>query len=141
MHNVFNVYHTYSKYPLYYIGKMSSKILWSQNRNNGAKQTAIYITSANCFIILYTFWTSMIKYNMYYRPDMGWEPVWYGLWIKMAEITKKISRNIIQLKGALFLRIITNFQNYSPHDKNETEPVWLSPFLPFFRPPHARLYA
>ena len=31
----------------------------------------------------------MIEYNMYYRPDMGWEPVWYGLWIKMAELTKE----------------------------------------------------
>ena len=58
----------------------------------------------------------------------------------MAEITKKISRNIIKLKGALFLRIITNFQNYSPHDKNETEPIWLSPVFAIFQPPPMQGY-
>ena len=81
----------YSIYPQYYIGQTSSKILGSQQRNSGAKHKYyIYITSINCFIILYVlFWKSMIICNLYYRPDMGWEPVWYGPWIKMAEVTQE----------------------------------------------------
>ena len=35
--------------------KRRAKSCDPKNRNNGAKQNAIYITSANCFIILYTF--------------------------------------------------------------------------------------
>ena len=76
-------------YPQYYIGKTSSKILWSQNRNSGAKHNTIYILRVQIVLLYCTFWKSMIEYNMYYRPDMGWEPVWYGLWIKMAELTKE----------------------------------------------------
>ena len=55
------------------------------------------------FTILYTFWKSMIKYNMYYRPDMGWETGLIWTVNKYGGINKrKISRNIIKLKGALF---------------------------------------
>ena len=79
----------YSMYPQYYIGKTSSKILWSQNKNSGAKHNAISILRVQIVLLYCMFWKSMIKYNMYYRPDMGWEPVWHGLWIKMAELTKE----------------------------------------------------
>ena len=48
VYNVFNIYHkeclkVYSMYSQYYIGKTSSKILWSQNRNRGAKHNTISI--------------------------------------------------------------------------------------------------
>ena len=36
----------------------------------------------------------MSKCNMYYRPDMAWEPVWYGLWINKAELQKKSPETI-----------------------------------------------
>ena len=70
---------------------MSSKILWSQKKIAVLNEKRYnYITSVNCFTLLYfLFWKSMIICNLYYRPDMGWEPVWYGLWIKMAELIKE----------------------------------------------------
>ena len=64
--------------------------------------------SAN--IILYTLWVhklyllyskNMLKCNLYYRPDMGWEPVWHRLWINKAELKQKISRNTSNLKVLL----------------------------------------
>ena len=78
----------------------------------------------------------MQKCNMYYRPDMGWEPVWYGLWINKAELTKKISRNKSNLKVATFLRLPKFiFHN----DKNGTEPVWLSPVFAIFQAPPCKV--
>ena len=69
---------------------MSSKILWSKTEI--AVLNLMLYTYYECKLyLLYCtcFWKSMMKYNMYYRPDMGWEPVWYGLWINMAELTKE----------------------------------------------------
>ena len=80
----------------------------------------------------------MWKWNMYYRPDMGWEPVWHGLWINKVELTQKISWHNSDLKVLLS----SNYQYLFLHDdKNETEPVWLSPVFAIFQAPHVRLYA
>ena len=32
-----------------------------------------------------------------------------------------------------------NFKNYSPYDKNETEPVWLSPVFAIFQAPPCKV--
>ena len=32
-----------------------------------------------------------------------------------------------------------NFKNYSPNDKNETEPVWLSPVFAIFQAPPCKV--
>ena len=40
---MYSIYILQIMYPQYYIGKMSSKILWSQNRNSGAKNIILYL--------------------------------------------------------------------------------------------------
>ena len=40
---MYSIYISQIMYPQYYIGKMSSKILLSQNRHSGAKHNAISI--------------------------------------------------------------------------------------------------
>ena len=73
---------------------------------------------------------------MYYRPDMGWEPVWHGLWINKAELTKENLPKQLKLKGANFLRLS---KCIFPNDKNETEPVWLSPVFAIFQAPPCKV--
>ena len=41
------------------------------------------------------------NYVLYNRPDMGWEPVWHGLWIKQGGISEKISRDVKQVPQKL----------------------------------------
>ena len=74
---------------------------------------------------------------MYYRPDMGWEPVWYGLWIKMAELIKE---NLPKENLKVLLSLdYPKFQKQFSHDKNETEPVWLSPIFAIFQAPPCKV--
>ena len=44
------------------------------------------------FMQLYIYLNNMSTSNMYYRPDMGWEPVWYGLWINKAEFKENLPK-------------------------------------------------
>ena len=74
---------------------------------------------------------------MYYWPDMGWEPVWHGLWINKAELQIENLPKQFKLKGATFQK---NDQDYFLHDdKNETEPVWLSPVFAIFQAPPCKV--
>ena len=75
---------------------------------------------------------------MYNRPDMGWEPVWYGLWINMAELTKEnLPKQNLKVLLSLSLPRISKL--FFPHDKNETEPVWLSPIFAIFQAPPCKV--
>ena len=69
----------------------------------------------------------MLKCNVYYRPDMGWEPVWHGLWINKAELKENLLKQF-KLKGAILKGPWLLLQD----DKNETEPVWLSHIFAIF---------
>ena len=73
----------------------------------------------------------MSKCNVYYRPDMGWEPVWYGLWINKVELKQKISWNNTNLKVLFYI----DNDSFLQDNKNETEPVWLSPVFAIFQAP------
>ena len=56
----------------------------------------------------------------------------------MAELQIENLLKQFKLKGATY----ENDQQYLLHqDKNETEPVWLSPVFAIFQAPHVRLYA
>ena len=39
----------------------------------------------------------------------------------------------------LSFRLSQNFQKHSPYDKNETEPVWLSPVFAIFQAPPCKV--
>ena len=78
----------------------------------------------------------MLKCNVYYWPDMGWEPVWHGLWINKAELKENVLKPF-KFKGAILNEPWFLLQD----DKNETEPVWLSRIFAIFQSPHVRLYA
>ena len=78
----------------------------------------------------------MTQCNVYYRPDMGWEPVWHGLWINKVELQIENLPKQIRLKGAILLKL---FQNTFTDDKNETEPVWLSPVFAIFQAPPCKV--
>ena len=57
----------------------------------------------------------------------------------MAELIKENLPEYNKLKGAIFLRLPQISKNYAPHDKNETEPVWLSPVFAIFQAPPCKV--
>ena len=86
-------------------------------------------------LLIVNMFEKMSKCNMYYRPDMGWEPVWYGLWINKAELKENLLKQL-KLKGAI-PKWTWPFFNTTKMRRN---PFGSPPFLPFFRSPHVRLY-
>ena len=56
----------------------------------------------------------------------------------MAELTKE-NLPKTKLEGAPFLKFTKNFKIIFPHDKNETEPVWLSPVFAIFQAPPCKV--
>ena len=79
----------------------------------------------------------MSKCNMYYRSDMGWEPVWHGLWINKVELEENLPKQF-KLKGAILKMTMTFPYNTTKMRQN---PFWLSPIFAIFQAPHIRLYA
>ena len=73
------------------------------NTNSGAN-VMLYIIWVHklylLYYILYTYLKNMSKCNVYYWPDMGWEPVWHGLWINKAEFKENLPKHF-KLKGAI----------------------------------------
>ena len=57
----------------------------------------------------------------------------------MAELIKENLPEYNKLKGAPFHRLPQNCKNDAPHDKNETEPVWLSPVFAIFQAPPCKV--
>ena len=86
-------------------------------------------------LLIVNSFENMSKCNMYYWPDMGWEPVWYGLWINTAELKENILKQL-KLKGAI-PKWTWSFFNTTKMRQN---PFGSPPYLPFFWPPHVRLY-
>ena len=72
----------------------------------------------------------MLKCNMHYRPDMGWEPVWHGLWINKAEFKENLPKQF-KLKGAILKMIIFSYNT----TKMWQNPFGFPPFLPILGPP------
>ena len=58
----------------------------------------------------------------------------------MAELTKEnLPKQKQKLEGAPFLKFTKNSKIIFPHDKNETEPVWLSPIFAIFQAPSCKV--
>ena len=122
-------------YKLYLLDEQNPVI---PNINSGANVILYIIWVHKLYLlhyILYTYFKNMLKCNVYYRPDMGWEKVWHGLWINKAELKENLPKQF-KLKGAILKWPWLLLQD----DKNETEPVWLSHIFAIFRPPDIRLY-
>ena len=63
---------------VYYIATVKSQAKSCDPKTKITVLNIIWVT--NCiYYIIHTYLKSMTIYNMYNRPDMGWEPVWYGL--------------------------------------------------------------
>ena len=127
---------------LYWYSKKSSKILWSQNRNSGAKHNAIYILWVQIvFTILYTF---LKKHDNIQHVLPACHGLRTGLiWTvnKYGGINRRKSPEIKQnLKVLLSLRLPRIPKLFFLTTKMRQNPFGSPPFLPFFRPPHARLY-
>ena len=122
---------------LYWYSKKSSKILWSQTEiavlnimQYPYYECKLYLLYCTCI------GKSMRKDNMYYRPDMGWEPVWYGLWINMAELIKENLRKKIKNLKVLLSLDYQEFQNYfSSRQKRNRTRLALPRFCHFSGPP------
>ena len=127
----------------YWYSKKSSKILWSQTRNSGAKHNAVYILWVQIvFTILYTY---LKKHDKIQHVLPAWHGLRTGLiWTvnKYGGFNKRKSSEIKQkLKGAPFLRLPRISKLFFLTTKMRQNPFGSPPFLPFFRPPYARLYA
>ena len=108
------------------------------NINSGANIILYIIWVHKLYLLYYILYTNMWKCNMYYRPDMGWEPVWYGLWINKAELKIENLLKQFKLKGAIFKKK-NDHDSFLHDDKNETEPIWLSPIFTIFQAPPCKV--
>ena len=63
------------------------------NINNGANITQYIIWVNNCIYLIisceYVWKHNNVKVQHVLLPDMGLEPVWYGLWINKVELKRK----------------------------------------------------